>query len=204
MSDDEVVYNDESDYISWLAVERLANFMVVLDPELSELQQQEQESWDNTVGKYSVDEAFVPTDTDALLSVDIRSSDQPSGHEWISSQTVKKEPKFTVKLKHMSTCGKAEKDCYNCGIASEPRCRHWDVIDYAQLERDIRDEYIEMWTSLSDRPTENNWFGLPGLRYVEHSDNLFYRLNQVCGECFIYTPKDSDTCQNCDKVLINQ
>lgn len=198
MSDDEVVYNDESDYISWLAVERLANFMVVLDPELSQLQEQEQESWDNTVGKYAVDEAFVPTDTDALLSVDIRTSDQPSGHEWISSQTVKQVPKFTVKLRHISDCGNGEDKCYDFS------CSHKTEIDYAELERDIRDEYIEMWTSLSDRPTENNWWGLPGLRYVEHSDNLFYTLNQVCGECNIYTPKDNDTCHNCDRVLINQ
>jgi len=198
MSDDDIVYNDESDYISWLAVERLANFMVVLDPELSELQLQEQESWDNTVGKYAIDEAFVPTDTDALLSVDIRSSDTPSGHEWISSQTVKKNLKFAVKLKHISDCGNGEDKCYDFS------CSHKTEIDYAELERDIRDEYIEMWTSLADRPTENLWFGLPGLRYVEHSDNLFYRLNKVCGECNIYTPKDSDTCANCDKVLINQ
>jgi RNA polymerase subunit RPABC4/transcription elongation factor Spt4 len=198
MSDDDIVYNDESDYISWLAVERLANFMVVLDPELSELQQQEQESWDNTVGKYAIDEAFVPTDTDALLSVDIRSSDTPSGHEWVSSQTVKKDLKFTVKLKHISDCGKGEDKCYDFS------CSHKTEIDYAELERDIRDEYIEMWTSLTDRPTENLWFGLPGLRYVEHNDNLFYQLNKVCGECNIYTPKDSDTCANCDRVLINQ
>jgi len=200
MSDDDIVYNDESDYISWLAVERLANFMVVLDPELSELQLQEQESWDNTVGKYAIDEAFVPTDTDALLSVDIRSSDQPSGHDWVSPQT-KHGMKEQIVLGGLPTlCGKKESECDKI----KEGCTHGYYLQSYEIVDNIRDEYIPMWTSLTDRPTENEWFGLPGLRYVEHGDNLFYALNVVCKECFIYTPTAFDTCQNCDKVLVNQ
>ena len=81
MSDDEIVYEDETNYIDWLTVERLANFMVVLDPTLAQINQDpEQESWDNAVGKYAVDEIFVDSN-DTKLSVDIRHCEEVSGHD---------------------------------------------------------------------------------------------------------------------------
>ena len=199
MSDDEVVYESETNYIDWLTVMQLASFMQVLDPEL-EAVNQEQESWDDSVGKYAVDEAFVPTDTDAMQSVDIRADEQVSQHDWVSSQTKHGLKENIVLGAYPTICGKPETKCDKMKYG----CVHKYYLKSFEIVDNIRDEYLESWTSLTDRPTENFWAGLPGLRYVENSDNLFHRINVVCGECLIYTPKADDTCQNCDKVLINQ
>jgi hypothetical protein len=194
--DDEVVYESETNYIDWLTVMQLASFMQVLDPELESVNQ-EQESWDNSVSKYAVDEAFVLSDNFVTQSVDIRADEQVSQHDWVSSRT-KGPHSLQITLDGKSECGKPLAQCNTFN------CKHESWVKSAEWLPQVRDEYLEMWSSLSDRPTENNFIGLPGLRYVEHTDNLFYVLNKVCGNCFIYTPKADDTCQNCDKVLINQ
>jgi len=190
MSDDEKVYEDDTNYMHWLKVEQ---FAMLFDPET----EMEEELWSRSVGKYSVDEAFVPDSGQGMYSVDIRPDDTVTQHDWISSETVKGELKFVVKLKHISDCGKSEDKCYDFS------CKHQTVIDYAELERDIRQEFLQMWTSLTDRPNENEKFGLPGLRYVEHSDNLFYAYNVLCSNCKVYTPRLDSTCHTCESVLVN-
>ena len=183
------VYDVDSKYISWLKVEQ---FATLFDPEVDE----ESELWAKAVGKYAVDEAFVPDSGKGMLSVDVRSEEKVSGHDWISSKT-RQPHALQITLDGSSDCGKDLKDCYDFN------CKHKSWVKSAEWLPVIRDEYKEEWTSLSDRPTENDNFGLPGLRMVEFGDVKFFRNNVLCEVCRIYTSKHDDVCQMCESSLVS-
>jgi len=217
MSDDEIVYDDEVNHIDWLKVTELASYMVVLDPTLEEINQ-EQESWDNAVAKYSKDESFVPTEN-AYYSVDISyNPEYVSGHDWVGSVTIgtrgtnARECAFVCRDKNTGSL------VHNCAGKIPPRfgefpsknayrehCKEnhegaYVVVNYAD---DERHEFKPDWNSISDRPTELDNIGLPGLREANANDKwLWFSTNHVCSECHIMTPKQYDVCQNCDSILV--
>jgi hypothetical protein len=116
-----------------------------------------------------------------------------SGHDWISPVT-NTGRKIYVVTGVRALCGLKEADCMDA------HCSHIPVIE---LEDEIRYEFKQDWNSMADRPTENFFMGLPGLRYIEDDQTYFTRINTVCNHCYLYTPTRLATCQNCDKVLVS-
>jgi hypothetical protein len=157
MSDDEVVYNDEANYISWLKLVQLVQFDMVIDPD--DDAEVEFELDRRAVGFNPNDEVVVWSD-EGLRSIDAEPDTEVSQHDWVSAHVRKKDGS-------------------------------------------IRDEFLPQTNSLLDRPTENDKFGLPGLRYIEKPDKVFFSLNVECPSCHIFTPSVDDACQNCESNLIS-
>lgn len=193
MSDDEVVYNDEANYISWLKLVQLVQFDMVLDPESPE--EVEYELDRRAVGFNPNDEVIVRSD-EGFRSVDAEPDAEVSQHDWVSSQT-KVGHSLQVALDGMSDCGKPLTEC------GDFSCKHETWVKSAEWLPQIRDEFKTEWTSLSDRPTENDKFGLPGLRYIEKPDRIYFSLNAECPSCHIYTPRKDSECQNCESNLVS-
>lgn len=62
-----------------------------------------------------------------------------------------------------------------------------------------RDEFREQTNDLRDRPDENFFLGLPGLRAIENGiQDLYFKHNRECNKCHMYTPKGFVSCQNCE------
>ena len=116
-----------------------------------------------------------------------------SGHDWVSPVT-NTGRKIYVVTGVRALCGLKEADCMDA------HCSHIPVIE---LEDEIRYEFKQDWNSIADRPSENFFMGLPGLRYIEDDQTYYTRLNLVCPHCFIYTPSRMTECQNCDRVLVS-
>ena len=163
------------------------------------------ERQDMTVARFGLDEeAFDFFDAEYSVvrksTVDARPEKEPSGHEWTSSQVVKTVPKMVRHAVSHSDCGKPLSECYKFD------CKHWQTDVWYEFESDIRNEFHDSGFSPSDRPSENFWLGLPGLRATEDVDVTvarWYYRNTVCSECHILTPKCENVCQNCDSVLVN-
>jgi hypothetical protein len=126
---------------------------------------------------------------EGTISIDI---DPPSGHDWVGSVT-KTGRMIYVATGTKATCGRKEADCFDI------ECKHIPILE---LEEEIRYEFKQDWNSMADRPTENFFLGLPGLRYIEIDQTHFTRINTVCSNCYLYTPTRLATCQNCDRVLV--
>ena len=126
---------------------------------------------------------------EGTISIDI---EPPSGHDWIGS-VIKTGRMIYVVTGTKATCGRKEADCF------DTECKHIPILE---LEEEIRYEFKQDWNSMADRPTENFFLGLPGLRYIENDQTHFTRINSVCNNCYLYTPSRLETCQNCDKVLV--
>jgi hypothetical protein len=126
---------------------------------------------------------------EGTISIDI---EPPSGHDWIAP-VIKTGRMIYVATGTKATCGRREEDCFNT------ECKHIPILE---LEEEIRYEFKQDWNSMADRPTENFFLGLPGLRYIENDQTYFTRINSVCSNCYLYTPSRLETCQNCDKVLV--
>ena len=126
----------------------------------------------------------------STISIDV---DAPSGHDWIGSIT-KTGRMIYVATGTKATCGRKEEDCF------DTECKHIPILE---LEEEIRHEFKQDWNSMADRPTENFFLGLPGLRYIENDQTYFTRINTVCSNCYLYTPTRLATCQNCDRVLVS-
>ena len=125
----------------------------------------------------------------STISLDI---EPVSGHDWISPVT-NTGRKIYVVTGVQASCGLKEADCF------ESSCKHVPVLEE---EDEIRYEFKQDWNSMADRPTENFFMGLPGLRYIENDQTYFTRINTVCSSCYLYTPSRLETCQNCDRVLV--
>ena len=118
-----------------------------------------------------------------------------SGHDWVSSVTMQAHA-LMVTLDGMSECGKPLTECSNF------ECKHDTWVKSAEWLPQERYEFKQDWNSIADRPSENFFMGLPGLRYIESDQTYYTRINSVCSNCFIYTPTRLETCQNCDRVLV--
>jgi hypothetical protein len=126
---------------------------------------------------------------EGTISIDI---DAPSGHDWIAPVS-KTGRMIYVVTGTKATCGRKEADCFDID------CKHIPIIEE---QEEIRYEFKQDWNSMADRPTENFFLGLAGLRYIENDQTYFTRINSVCSNCYLYTPSRLETCQNCDKVLV--
>jgi hypothetical protein len=118
-----------------------------------------------------------------------------SGHDWIAPVTLQAHA-LVVTLDGMSECGKPLTKCSNF------ECKHDSWVKTAEWLPQERYEFKQDWNSMADRPTENFFMGLPGLRYIENDQTHFTRINTVCNHCYLYTPTRLETCQNCDRVLV--
>lgn len=208
MSDDEAVWDDDDKLVSILDVlkavglfgELIVQPVQTIDDDEFDYEA-ELEYQDTVVSKFSGDYDSFPFQ-DRMHGVetrggvqDVRPEREPSGHEWVASQAVRGTRTEMTVINPRSDCGKPLSQCYSF------KCNHEnDGLEFKQVP-DIRHEYKEEWTSLSDRPTENSWIGLPGLRDIEAGDYRWYRWNSVCPECHIMTPKAYKECQYCDAVV---
>lgn len=131
----------------------------------------------------------------STISIDL-DTDVPSGHDWVSSVQLKAHA-LMISLDGMSECGKPLNDCSNFN------CKHDSWIKSAEWLPQERYEFKQDWNSMADRPTENFFLGLAGLKYIESDQTHFTRINTVCNSCYLYTPSRLATCQNCDRVLVS-
>ena len=169
----------------------------LVSPDEVDTEDTEEDDWVDIQSKYGHDTNEYQfndhSETRAgTITVDI---DPPSGHDWIGSVTLQPHA-LVVTLDGMSECGKPLNDCSNFN------CKHKNFIKSAEWLPQERYEFKQDWNSMADRPTENFFLGLPGLRYVESDQTYFTRINSVCSNCYLYTPSRLETCQNCDRVLV--
>ena len=157
----------------------------------------EETDWADIQTKYGHDtEDYVFGDRSEMRAGTISTETEPvSGHDWIAPITLQAHA-LMVTLDGMSECGKPLNDCSNF------ECKHTSFIKSAEWLPQERYEFKQDWNSMADRPTENFFMGLPGLRYIEIDQTHFTRINTVCNHCYLYTPTRLTTCQNCDRVLV--
>jgi hypothetical protein len=154
------------------------------------------EDWVDVQAKYGHDTTdYVFGDRSESRAGTISTEVEPvSGHDWVSPVTSTGKKIYVISGVR-ALCGLKEADCF------DPTCRHVPVLEEQDEERY---EFKQDWNSMADRPTENFFMGLPGLRYIESDQQYFTRLNTVCRECNLYTPSRLETCQNCDRVLVSK
>ena len=159
----------------------------------------EDEDWVDVQAKYGHDTSdYVFGDRSETRAGTISTeTDTVSGHDWVSPET-RTGHALQLTLDGMSECGKPLSECSNFN------CKHNTWVKSAEWLDQTRHEFKQDWNSMADRPTENFWFGLPGLRYIENDQQYFTRLNVVCKECNLYTPSRLELCQNCDRVLVSK
>lgn len=167
----------------------------------------EEDDWVDVQSKYGHDTAdyvygeVVLDGTDGWTVTPIASTisletESVSGHDWVSSVQIRAHA-LMITLDGKSECGKPLNDCSNFD------CKHDTWIKSAEWLPQERYEFKQDWNSIADRPTENFFMGLPGLRYIETDQTHFTRINTVCSSCYLYTPTRLETCQNCDRVLVS-
>ena len=151
----------------------------------------EDEDWVDVQAKYGHDTSdYVFGDRSETRAGTISIESEPvSGHDWVSPVTSTGRKIYTI-ASVRAMCGLKEADCL------DPTCRHVPVLEEQDEERY---EFKQDWNSLADRPTENFFMGLPGLRYIEQDQEYYTRINSECAHCHIYTPTRIPICQNCDK-----
>lgn len=157
------------------------------------------EDWVDVQSKYGHDTTdYVFGDRSETRAGTISIESEPvSGHDWVSPE-VQVGHSLQLTLDGMSDCGKPVSEC------SDFNCHHKTWVKSAEWLPQTRNEFKQDWNSMADRPTENFFMGLPGLRYIEQDQTYFTRLNTVCSECNLYTPSRLELCQNCDKVLVSK
>jgi hypothetical protein len=159
----------------------------------------EDEDWVDVQAKYGHDTTdYVFGDRSESRAGTISTETEPvSGHDWVAPVTIQAHA-LMITLDGMSECGKPLTECSNF------ECKHDTWIKSSEWLPQERYEFKQDWNSMADRPTENFFMGLPGLRYIESDQTFFTRLNTVCSECNLYTPSRLELCQNCDRVLVSK
>lgn len=198
----EQVYQDDENIRSILDVLKAAQLFgeVIYVRNLLEEQdiEDEENNWADIQTKYGHDtEDYTFGDQSETRAGSISTEVEPvSGHDWTSPVT-KMAHALMVTLDGMSECGKPLTECSNFN------CKHDTWVKSAEWLPQERYEFKQDWNSIADRPTENFFMGLPGLRYIENDQTYFTNINTVCSSCYLYTPSRLATCQNCDRVLVS-
>jgi hypothetical protein len=189
----EQAYQDDENIRSILDVLKAAELFGELIS-VRNLDSEEEDNWADIQTKYGHDtEDYVFGDRSESRAGTISTEVEPvSGHDWISPVT-NTGRKIYVVTGVQASCGLKEADCF------ESSCKHVPILEE---EDEIRYEFKQDWNSIADRPSENFFMGLPGLRYIENDQTYFTRINTVCNSCYLYTPTRLETCQNCDRVLV--
>jgi hypothetical protein len=157
-----------------------------------------EDNWVDVHTKYGHDtDEYEFEDGTEVRAASISTEYEPvSGHDWVSSVQIHAHA-LMITLDGMSECGKPLTECSNF------ECKHDTWIKSAEWLPQERYEFKQDWNSISDRPTENFFMGLPGLKYIEDDQTYFTRINTVCNQCYLYTPTRLATCQNCDRALVS-
>jgi hypothetical protein len=84
-------------------------------------------------------------------------------------------------------------------VVEETTQHDWVSSDTVKQDGTSREEFRPQTNSLTDRPDENFFLGLAGMRFIEAGlEDRYTRINRVCSNCHIYTPKALVKCQNCE------
>jgi hypothetical protein len=156
-----------------------------------------EDDWVDVQTKYGHDtDEYEFEDGTEIRAASISLETEPvSGHDWVSSVQIHAHA-LMISLDGMSECGKPLSECSNF------ECKHTSFVKSAEWLPQERYEFKQDWNSIADRPTENFFMGLPGLRYIETDQTHFTNINTVCNHCYLYTPTRLATCQNCDRLLV--
>lgn len=204
MSDeyDKAIYQEDSRLLSWLMVRQCAELLGENAEENLDLMTDEEEQWVRTVAKYGKDEQafnFINLYGERATSVyDSTPNDEPKGSDWVASDTIRPEPKFTIVQKWSGMCNKPLTECTGM-LRNGDLCIHTARTVSSELTDDIRQEFKEDWNSMADRPTENFFLGLAGVIF---SDDWQYG-HITCPNCFVLTPTQTDECTVCDFQLVS-
>jgi len=196
------IYEDDEKLASILEVLKAAELFgeVIQVKMLQSDEELEVEEWEDVLAKTGKDEVAYLFENYhheySMGTIEIETEPKVSGHDWIESVTLSLQPRSVTTIITKSECGKQLTECYSFD------CKH-EVVSYQHsTEPNERNEYKTDWNSMADRPSPDFMMGMPGLRYIEIDQEFFTRLNIVCSECHLYTPKKDTLCQNCDKVLV--
>jgi hypothetical protein len=186
-------YQDDENMRSILDVLKAAELFGELIS-VRNLVNEEEDNWADIQTKYGHDTTdYVFGDRSEMRAGTISTETEPvSGHDWVAPVTLTGRKIYIISSVR-ALCGLKEADCF------DPTCRHVPVLEEQDEERY---EFKQDWNSIADRPSENFFMGLPGLRYIEIDQTHFTRINTVCNHCYLYTPTRLETCQNCDRVLV--
>lgn len=196
----DAIYEDDEKMRSIIDVLKAAELfgeIISVKSLVSEEEIETEDDWVDVQSKYGHDtEDYVFGDRSEMRAGTISTETEPvSGHDWVSSVQIRAHA-LMITLDGKSECGKPLNDCSNFD------CKHESWIKSAEWLPEERYEFKQDWNSMADRPTENFFMGLPGLKYIENDQTYFTRINTVCNECYLYTPTRLATCQNCDKTLV--
>jgi hypothetical protein len=196
----DAIYEDDEKMRSIIDVLKAAELfgeIISVKSLVSEDEVETEDEWVDVQSKYGHDtEDYVFGDRSEMRAGTISTEIETiSGHDWVSSVQIHAHA-LMVTLDGMSECGKPLNDCSNF------ECKHQSWIKAAEWLPQERYEFKQDWNSMADRPTENFFMGLPGLKYIENDQTYFTRINTVCNSCYLYTPTRLKTCQNCDRVLV--
>lgn len=199
----EAIYEDDEKLASILEVIKQAELFgeVIQVKMLQSDEELEVEEWEDVLAKTGKDEVTYLFENYhheySMGTVEIDTEPKVSGHDWIESITLRPIQRLHTNMNGESACGKPLTECYDFS------CNHKTISYEHILEDDERYEFKQDWNSMADRPSPDFMMGMPGLRYIEIDQEFFTRLNIVCSECHLYTPKKDTLCQNCDKVLLS-
>lgn len=194
----DAVYDDDEKLTSILDVIKAAELfgeLIVIQPIVDDdAVDVIEDDWVDVQTKYGHDTTdYVFGDRSETRAGTISIESEPvSGHDWVSSVQLHAHA-LMITLDGMSECGKPLNSC------TDFNCKHDNFVKSAEWLPQERYEFKQDWNSIADRPSENFFMGLPGLRYIEDDQSYYTRLNSVCPHCFIYTPSRMAECQNCDR-----
>ena len=193
----DAVYEDDEKLASILNILKAAELfgeIITIKSIMDDNDIETDDDWVDVQSKYGHDTTdYVFGDRSETRAGTISTETEPvSGHDWISPVTSTGRKIYTISGVR-ALCGLKEADCFDL------TCRHVPILEEQDEERY---EFKQDWNSIADRPTENFFIGLPGLRYIEQDQEYYTRINTVCSNCYLYTPRRMATCQNCDKTLV--
>ena len=193
MSDeyDKVIYEEDSRLLSWLMVRQSAElYGEDAEQKLDEMADEE-EQWVRAVAKYGKDEQpFIFVKPHSLIAetaigtYDNTPEEEPKASDWISSETIRPEPKLAIVQHWSGQCGKPLTKCTG-KLRNGDLCIHTASTVSAELEADIRQEFKEDWNSMADRPSENFFLGLAGVLF---DSGYSTQTHVTCPKCFVLTP----------------
>lgn len=107
----------------------------------------------------------------------------------------------SIRAKHLLKSDHGYYSMSTVTLEVEPTTAHDWISSSTISPRDglERLEFLESSNSLADRPNEDFFLGLAGLRSIENgTQDRYLKGQRLCTKCNIYTPKAMATCQNCE------
>ena len=186
-------FQSEPNWMDWLAVEQMSQLIMV---NLDTQDDDEVERWADTVAKYAeLDDAFEYVDVDGIerLGINDIEPEETDQHDWVSP--VQEYPEQAM----LSLACDCVGSCKNLGYSEA--CTTGRV-EWSEPTKQYRYEYKQDWNSIADRPNEDFFLGLAGLRFIAEPRDSYYKSHVLCTECNLYTTKTDAECGECGKLLV--